>query len=87
MLVLCVTAYAQGNWITVKVEADELKGIEGGEKYLYSVDSIGSVEIADWNKDRITITTKEGVFAYTKNQVDNPVTNMSKVFYVSKVLI
>ena len=87
MVVLCVTAYAQGNWITVKVEADELRGIEGGESYLYSVDSIGTIKIADWKKDRITITTNEGVFAYTKNQVNNPVTNMSKVVYVSKVLI
>lgn len=87
MVVLCVTAYAQGNWITVKVEADELRGIEGGESYLYSVDSIGTIKITDWKKDRITITTNEGVFAYTKNQVNNPVTNMSKVVYVSKVLI
>ena len=87
MVVLCVTAYAQGNWITVKVEADELRGIEGGESYLYSVDSIGTIKIADWKKDRITITTNEGVFAYTKNQVNNPVINMSKVVYVSKVLI
>lgn len=87
MVVLCVTAYAQGNWITVKVEADELRGIEGGESYLYSVDSIGTIKITDWKKDRITITTNEGVFAYTKNQVNNPVTNMSKVVYVSKLLI
>ena len=87
MVVLCVTAYAQGNWIKVKEEAEELRGIEGGESYLYSVDSIGTIKIADWKKDRITITTNEGVFAYTKNQVNNPVINMSKVVYVSKVLI
>ena len=87
LAVLCVTAFAKGNWTTVKVEADELKGIEGGEKYGYSVDSIGTVEIADWKKDRITITTSDGVFVCSKHQVNNPVTGMSKVVYVSKVLI
>ena len=87
MMVLCGTIHAQSTWTTEKVEADELRGIEGGESYLYSVDSIGTIKITDWKKDRITITTNEGVFAYTKNQVNNPVTNMSKVVYVSKVLI
>ena len=87
MMVLCGTIHAQSTWTTEKVEADELRGIEGGESYIYSVDSIGTIKIADWKKDRITITTNEGVFAYTKNQVNNPVTNMSKVVYVSKVLI
>ena len=87
MTVLCGAIHAQSTWTTEKVEADELRGIEGGESYLYSVDSIGTIKIADWKKDRITITTNEGVFAYTKNQVNNPVTNMSKVVYVSKILI
>ena len=87
MTVLCGAIHAQSTWATEKVEADELKGIEGGEKYLYSVDKYGTVEIADWKKDRITITTNDGVFVYTKHQVDTPVTNMSKVVYISKVLI
>lgn len=87
MTVLCGTVLAQSSWTTEKVEADELRGIKGGESYLYSVDSVGTIKIADWKKDRITITTNEGVFAYTKNQENNPVTNMSKVVYVSKVLI
>ena len=80
MMVLCGTIHAQSTWTTEKVEADELRGIEGGESYLYSVDSIGTIKIADWKKDRITITTNEGVFAYTKNQVNNPVTNPMRRF-------
>ena len=47
LLLTGLTASAQGQWVTVKVEADELKGIKGGESYQYSVDSIGYIEIAD----------------------------------------
>lgn len=87
LLLTGLTASAQGQWVTVKVEADELKGIKGGESYLYSVDSIGYIEIADWKKDRIIITTNVGEFEYSKREVANPVTHMNKIVYVSKVLI
>ena len=87
LMLIGITAYAQGTWTTVKVEADELKGIKGGESYQFSADSIGSVEITDWKKDRITITTNEGVFEYSKHEVVNSVTHMNKVVYVSKILI
>lgn len=87
LLLTGLTASAQGQWTTVKVEADELKGVKGGESYQYSVDSIGYIEIADWKKDRIIITTNVGEFEYSKREVANPVTHMNKVVYVSKVLI
>ena len=82
-----LTASAQGYWNTVIVESDELKGVKGSESYQYSVDSIGSIEITDWKKDRIVITTNDGVFEYSKHEVVNKVTSMNKVVYVSKVLI
>jgi len=47
LLLTGLTASAQGQWTTVKVEADELKGVKGGESYQYSVDSIGYIETAD----------------------------------------
>lgn len=82
-----LTTNAQGTWSTVTVEADELKGIKGGEVYRYSVDGMGTIEITDWKKDKILITTNEGEFEYSKNEVVNPVTRINKVVYVSKVLI
>lgn len=87
LLLTGLTASAQGQWTTVKVEADELKGVKGGESYQYSVDSIGYIEIADWKKDRIIITTNIGEFEYSKHEVVNPVTHLNKIVYVSKVLI
>ena len=87
LLLTGLTASAQGQWTTVKVEADELKGVKGGESYQYSVDSIGYIEIADWKKDRIIITTNVGEFEYSKREVVNPVTHLNKIVYVSKVLI
>lgn len=82
-----MTANAQGVWSTVKVEADEFKGIKGGESYQFTVDSIGSIEIIDWKKDRIVIKTNSGEFEYSKQEVVNSVTHMNKTVYVSKVLI
>lgn len=87
MLLAGLTANAQGKWSIVKVEADELKGVKGGESYKFSVDSVGTIVIGDWKKDRIVITTNEGEFEYSKNEVVNRVTNINKVVYVSKVLI
>ena len=87
LLLTGLTSSAQGLWTTVKVEADELKGVKGGESYQYSVDSVGSIEITDWKKDRIIITTSVGEFEYSKHEVVNKVTSMNKVVYVSKVLI
>lgn len=87
LMLVGMTAYAQGAWRTVKVEADELKGIKGGESYQFSVDSIGSIEITDWRKDRIVITTNSGEFEYSKQELVNSVTHMNKTVYVSKVLI
>lgn len=87
MLLAGLTANAQGKWNNVKVEAEELKGVKGGESYQYSVDDIGTIEITDWKKDKIIITTNDGEFEYSKHEVKNSVTNMSKTVYVSKVLI
>ena len=87
MLIAGLTASAQGIWSIVKVEADELKGVKGGESYQYSVDDVGTIEITDWKKDRIIITTYDGEFEYSKHEVKNSVTNMSKTVYVSKILI
>ena len=87
MTMLTMSTNAQGLWTTVKVEADELKGVKGGESYQYSVDSVGFIEITDWKKDRIIITTNEGEFEYSKHEVVNPVTRMNKTVYISKVLV
>lgn len=87
LTVLCITANAQGTWTTVKVAADELKGVKGGVSYLFSVDSIGSIKIKDWKKDDITITTNNGIFEYSKHEYENPLTNVSKVVHVSQILI
>ena len=87
LLLVGMTANAQGTWNSVRVEEDDLKGIKGGEIYQFSVDSIGAIEITDWKKDRIVITTNSGEFEYSKQEVVNSVTHMNKTVYVSKVLI
>lgn len=87
MLMVAMTASAQGTWSTVDVPADELKGEKGGTHYNYSVEGVGAIDITDWKKDRIVITTYDGIFEYSKNEVVNKVTGMNKVVYVSKVLI
>lgn len=87
LMMVGMTTYAQGTWTTVKIEEDELKGVKGGESYQYSVDSIGSIEITDWKKDRIIITTNAGEFECSKREVVNKVTGVNKMVFVSKVLI
>lgn len=86
-LMSVLTMSAQGKWITAKVEADELKGVKGGESYRFTVDSIGYIEITDWKKDRITITTNEGEFEYATREVVNSVTHVNKTVHVANVLI
>ena len=79
-----MTASAQGTWNVVITEADELKGVKGGESYRFSLDSVGFIEIADWKKDRIKITTYDGEFVYSKKEMVNPLTNrVSSLMYPS----
>lgn len=87
LLASVLTTSAQGKWATVKVEADELKGVKGGETYRFTVDSVGYVEITDWKKDRLTIATNESEFCYSKREVVNPVTHVNKTVHVADVLL
>ena len=60
-----LTTNAQGTWSTVTVEADELKGIKGGEVYRYSVDGMGTIEITDWKNLEMAYRIQpwmEGIF-------------------------
>lgn len=82
-----MTASAQGTWNVVITEADELKGVKGGESYRFSLDSVGFIEIADWKKDRIKITTYDGEFVYSKKEMVNPLTNIYNMVCFSEVFL
>lgn len=75
MLVLVsMTASAQGTWTTIEKPADELKGEKGGTHYKYTVEGVRAVEIYDWDDWLFKITTFDGGFDYnviTTRQVYN----------------
>lgn len=64
LLLVAVTAGAQGTWSKIEVPADELKGEKGGTHYKYSVEGVGEVEIYDWNDCLVRVGTYEGSFDY-----------------------
>ncbi len=62
LIVLCLTANAQGIWSTGMLEADELKGTVGGPFYRYEVKGDGGFVLWDWNKADFKIFTSKGNF-------------------------
>lgn len=62
MLTAVLTASAQGRWETIETEADELKGITGGNVYRYTDDNIGSFIVWDWNDPQMRIVSHDGIF-------------------------
>lgn len=62
LIVLCLTANAQGIWSTGMLEADELTGNDGGPYYRYEVEGDGGFVLWDWNKPEFKIFTSKGSF-------------------------
>lgn len=62
LMIFTTVANAQGTWSTLETPADELKGLEGGTHYIYSVEGLGEIEIYDWNDCIVRIGTYEGSF-------------------------
>ena len=74
LLLVGVTAFAQGTWSAIEVPADELKGEKGGTHYKYSVEGLGEIEIYDWNDCILRVGSYEGSFDWeeiTSYQVFN----------------
>jgi hypothetical protein len=62
MLLAAVAASAQGTWEKTITEADELKGIEGGEAYIYTVPQMGSFVFWGFDKFQYRLVSDEAQF-------------------------
>ena len=62
MMVLALSANAQGEWRTVELEGDPLKGTESGTAYIYEDPEIGSFVFWGFDKFQYRITVAEGQF-------------------------
>lgn len=62
MVVLCVSANAQGTWTVGMTDGDELKGKKSEPYYRYDVPGVGSFISWDWEKANFRIITDQGQF-------------------------
>lgn len=62
LLLLCMTAGAQGKWIVSHREADPMKGQEAKDVYIFGVEGIGGVVVWDWDKADFRLITEKGMF-------------------------
>ena len=62
MVVVAMTANAQGTWTSGTREGDELKGDNGGPYYRYEIENNGGLVLWDWNDWAFKIFTTKGEF-------------------------
>lgn len=62
LLMVGMTASAQGTWDKRVREADPLKGIKEGMTYIYTQEDMGCVIIYGWEKPLIRIYSSNGIF-------------------------
>lgn len=62
MLMLSMTADAQGTWTVSHRQADELKGQTAKDVYMYEAPGIGTIVVWDWKKPDFRIITDKGFF-------------------------
>lgn len=62
LLVVGLTAGAQGTWRVLHREADPMKGQEAKDVYIFDAAGIGSVVVWDWNKADFRLITEKGMF-------------------------
>jgi hypothetical protein len=62
MLLVELTANAQGTWSKGMLEGDELKGTTDGPYYLYEVEGMGSFVVWDFDDWAFKINSENGVF-------------------------
>lgn len=62
ILMVAMTASAQGTWTTGTREGDELKGDNGGPYYRYEIKNDGGLVLWDWNDWAFKIFTTKGGF-------------------------
>jgi hypothetical protein len=62
LLLVDMTASAQGVWSTGTNEADELIGIKGGRYYYYDVEGMGAIALWDWNGWNFKLFSHNGSF-------------------------
>ena len=62
LLLISLTANAQGTWSKHTTKGDELKEIPAGEYFKYTVDTLGAVIIRDFNDWNLEVETFKGNF-------------------------
>jgi hypothetical protein len=62
LLLMTITASAQGAWISSEEEADELKGTKGGTICVFTEAGMGSFVVWDWNEPQIRLVSDSGIF-------------------------
>lgn len=62
VLLVGLTASAQGKWRVSHRQADDLIGQEAKDIYIYDVEGVGSVVVWDWKKPDFRLITEEGIF-------------------------
>lgn len=62
LLLIEITASAQGRWTVSHRQADELKGQTSQDVYMYEAPGIGTVVVWDWKKPEFRLITDKGFF-------------------------
>lgn len=57
-----LTACAQGRWSVSHREADELKGEEAQDVYIYYVAGVGTLVVWDWKSPNFRLISEKGMF-------------------------
>lgn len=68
LMVLSMTASAQGTWTVSHREADELIGQTAQDVYMYEAPGIGTVVVWDWKKPDFRLITDKGFFNQVRLQ-------------------
>lgn len=69
MLLVGLTANAQGTWKVSHRDADPMRGQTEQDVYIYEINGVGSVVVWDWDKADFRLITTKGMFKneYTTN--------------------
>lgn len=62
MLSAVLTLSAQGEWKTVKTEADDLRGVKAGEMCICTEEGVGSFVVWDWKEPQFILVSDNGIF-------------------------
>lgn len=62
MLTACIAVYSQGEWKKSEIKADPLKGIDGGDVYIYTDPEMGSFIFWGYDTYQFQLVSKKELF-------------------------